>query len=440
MKNTRKALLGGALVVLLVFGLVAPVWSQFCTPYSGLVSRWPGEGNANDIQNGNNGTLQNGATFAAGIVGQAFSFDGVDDFVDIPDSASLDSITSAITVDMWINPQGIPSSNWFFSRRDPLVSEGFSISLLNNGALDLLVRTTTSPTVAGSIFRSVAGVITFDQFQNIAATADTVTGFVKVYVNGEQVALTNTFGPPTLSGSLFNVDHLFIGRRQSSATGEGVGGASHYKGIIDEVSIYNRALTDAEIQGIFNAGGKCNVFLHGSGAIANPPTLFLDGTTTTGSTPKQKDSAGIKFAGGNPWKEIGTWTADPTFFSGSLTTLSDLHVWIGLKNSDDIGTRFDLAAEVWKNGDLVAEGETFCITGVTRNPNLAKEVSVSFGTFPPVSFDGTTDVLSLKVFTRIGTDGAGGFCGGHSNAVGLRLYFDADSRPAQFGARFNPAP
>ena len=57
---------------------------------------------------------------------------------------------------------------------------------------------------------------------------------------------------------------------------------------------------------------------------------------------------------------------------GSLISLNDLHVWLGLKNSDDQGTNFDLRVEVNKNGALVASGETYCITGVTRNPVLAK--------------------------------------------------------------------
>src|SRR5437016_1327803 len=44
-------------------------------PPSGLVGWWPGEGNAKDIIGTNNGVLVNGTTFAAGVVGQAFSFD-----------------------------------------------------------------------------------------------------------------------------------------------------------------------------------------------------------------------------------------------------------------------------------------------------------------------------------------------------------------------------
>jgi len=113
-------------------------------------------------------------------------------------------------------------------------------------------------------------------------------------------------------------------------------------------------------------------------------------------------------------------------------------VWLGLKNSDDQGTRLDLAAELWKNNvELVATGETNCITDVTRNPDKAKEVAVAFDPLSPSTFDGTTDVLSLQIFTRIGTNGAGAFCGGHSNAVGVRLYFDAVSRQSNFQATFS---
>ena len=117
-----------------------------------------------------------------------------------------------------------------------------------------------------------------------------------------------------------------------------------------------------------------------------------------------------------------------------MTTLGDLRVWLGLKNNDDQGTRFDLRAEVYKNGTLVAASETYCIQGVTRNPDMAKEVIISFAPFSPITY--TSEGLSLKILTRIGTNGAGGFCGGHGNATGLRLYFDASGRPSRFGATF----
>ena len=84
--------------------LPAPTPVPVCvTPPPNMVAWFPGEGNADDIQSGNNGALRNGATFASGMVGQGFSLDGADDYVEIPDSASL-KITGAITIDAWVEP------------------------------------------------------------------------------------------------------------------------------------------------------------------------------------------------------------------------------------------------------------------------------------------------------------------------------------------------
>jgi hypothetical protein len=124
----------------------------------------------------------------------------------------------------------------------------------------------------------------------------------------------------------------------------------------------------------------------------------------------------------------------------TLTSLNPATLWIGLKNSDDQGTQFDLRAEVYKNGTPVpvAAGQTLCITGVTRNPDQAKQVTVSFSPFTPagVASGGT---LSLKILTRIGTNANGTKCSGpggsHNNAVGLRLYYDAGSRPSRFESK-----
>jgi len=153
---------------------------------------------------------------------------------------------------------------------------------------------------------------------------------------------------------------------------------------------------------------------------------FLDNTSPTATTAKFKDSAAVNRT---TYQEIGTWAAASAATWRRLTSLSDLHVWIGLKNSDDQGTNFDLRAELRKNGALIASGETKNIQGVTRNPDQAKEVTVAFG---PISGDqfNPGDVLSIKILTKVAD------AGGHSNAVGLRLYYDAVSRASRFGAVF----
>ena len=233
-------------------------------------------------------------------------------------------------------------------------------------------------------------------------------------------------GGTAASGALFRVDPTTGARTLVSDFGDSLQGPLG----VEPVGVAITPVTNASMEPTL-------VFLHGSGANANPSVLFLDSVAPTGSAAKYRDSAAIKFSGGNPWKTIGTWVADSAFTSGTVIELGDLNVWLGLKNSDDQGTRFDLAAEVRKNGTLVAEGETLCITGVTRNPALAKEVTVIFQPFSPVTFNGISDVLSIQLLTRIGTNGSGGFCGGHSNATGLRLYFDAADRDAGFSVNPN---
>ena len=76
---------------------------------TGLVAWYPFDGNASDMSgNGNHGTV-NGASLSPdrhGVAGKAYSFDGVDDFVQIEDHSSLD-FNSTLTFHFWINP-----NNW----------------------------------------------------------------------------------------------------------------------------------------------------------------------------------------------------------------------------------------------------------------------------------------------------------------------------------------
>jgi hypothetical protein len=148
-----------------------------------------------------------------------------------------------------------------------------------------------------------------------------------------------------------------------------------------------------------------------------------------GTTPLFKDSPALSRT---TFRDIGTWSAAPSVTALRLTALDGLHVWLGLKNSDDQGTYFDVRAELRRGAVLIATGELKTIQGVTRNPDKAKEVVVAFGS---VTDDRVAagDVLFLRVLAKVADSG------GHNNAVGLRLYYDGVSRPSRFGASFSPA-
>src|SRR3954471_10847373 len=100
---------------------------QNCTPVRpDLVSWWTADGHALDSRSRNNGTLMNGATFAAGQNGQGFSFDGVDDFVRVPDNDNLSPAVAQtqgaegeITVSAWVNVPAL-----FVSGQQTIIAKG----------------------------------------------------------------------------------------------------------------------------------------------------------------------------------------------------------------------------------------------------------------------------------------------------------------------------
>jgi alpha-tubulin suppressor-like RCC1 family protein len=197
---------------------------------------------------------------------------------------------------------------------------------------------------------------------------------------------------------------------------------------------------------------------HSGSPLSDIPVLFVVTGTVTDSDSASTDAQGqAQFCYGGPSAAgqdsitafadtDGDTTKDAEEPSGTATktwvvqggiTLAGSTAWIGLKNSDDQGTQFDLRVELYKNGNLISSGQTLCITGVTRNPNQAKQVAVPFGSVSDPTLN-PGDTLSLKFLTRIGTNPDGSKCAGpggsHSNAVGLRLYYDSTTRPSGFAA------
>ena len=102
-----KAMIGWP-VILLVATLLGDAAAQTCVqPPAGFMDWWPGDGNAEDIVDGHAGSLEGGADFASGLVGQAFRMDGVDA------SMATSFVLPAIgTLEMWVNPASLsdPSS------------------------------------------------------------------------------------------------------------------------------------------------------------------------------------------------------------------------------------------------------------------------------------------------------------------------------------------
>lgn len=115
-----------------------------------------------------------------------------------------------------------------------------------------------------------------------------------------------------------------------------------------------------------------------------------------------------------------------TVFSSPLTALSSAQVWVGLKNSDDVGTKFDLLAEVLKNGTLVGSGQLNDVPGGSSGFNNAVLDTISLALSGPVDFC-TGDVLSVRLSVRVAASS------GHVSGT-ARLWFNDAAANSRFGA------
>jgi len=85
-------------------------WSHSPSALNGAVVWWPGEGSAAEILNGNHGALLNGVAFGAGIAGRAFSFDGVNDHMQVADQSAMRP--TQISIEAWVRPaSAAPAGN-----------------------------------------------------------------------------------------------------------------------------------------------------------------------------------------------------------------------------------------------------------------------------------------------------------------------------------------
>jgi hypothetical protein len=220
-------------------------------PSNGLVGWWPFNGNAVDESiNTNDGTV-NGATLIAdrfGSNGKAYIFDGVDDYIDINNSTSLANVPD-LSISAWVKLTNINTNDagivtkWFFSNNIVCNNSSFDsymMAIFNNS----YISSTNVNTMAGNNVSS--NLIYFDNvWHHLVFTHDQLIGG-KFYIDGSLVATQNTTGAicPSTNNLLFGADNY-----QGSIY-------RYLNGALDDIGIWNRALTPSEITGLYN-GNIC---------------------------------------------------------------------------------------------------------------------------------------------------------------------------------------
>jgi Ca2+-binding RTX toxin-like protein len=207
---------------------------------SGLVAWYPADGSANSATGGPAGTAVGEVAYATGVVGQAFNFNRTDAFVDIPNDYQFQPAT--VSVEAWVNSTDSTQQYGYIVSKGANGSLAASYALYTgpDGGLEFYVSNgqtyVASPDAGSGIWDG--------NWHHVVGTYD--GSVVRLYVDGQEVGN----GTPTniqIAYGLPTHNDLVIGA---------FNGPSLYpfSGLVDEPSIYNRALSPTEIEGLFTSG------------------------------------------------------------------------------------------------------------------------------------------------------------------------------------------
>jgi hypothetical protein len=245
---TMKTLLSIMLMILAVISLPmckkdCPAPCQFVDIKDGLVAYYPFNGNANDESgNANNAVPKNGVLLTSdrsGNADKAYQFDGVDDVLELNGTSSLDP--AHLSIALWFSMDGNGKMNLVGNNDN---ADGFpalynvALNYYNAGAHFGLRRPGTCGLNDNSGYEDIRATFSFQssKWYCLAATYDGLKA--KIYVDGDLIG-EQVISFPTLAqctGTTFKIGRWWNGD------------AIPFKGKIDEVRIYNRALSGDEVK------------------------------------------------------------------------------------------------------------------------------------------------------------------------------------------------
>ncbi len=250
-------------------------------PPPGLVSWWPGDADASDVAGENHGLPLDDATYAPGKVGLAFRFDGADDGVQVADHSSLDFGPGVdFSIDAWVAPIRENAVQIIVDKRHapppPNQAVGYAL-FLYEGRIGFQMADAPLTPGAYTNFISAGPSLLDGAFHHVAATVDRdAPGGGKLFVDGVVVL---TFDPAVEPGDLSNDEPFLIGKHATPTYPGDV------TGLVDEVEVFNRALSEAEIQALYLRGsaGKCRGCTYTLGFWKNHPGDWPVSSLTLGS-------------------------------------------------------------------------------------------------------------------------------------------------------------
>jgi hypothetical protein len=229
-----------------------------------LVGKWnldegAGTSAADSSGYGNNGTLYGGLQWVPGHWGGALSFGGVDGVVDVPDSSSLESTTTGVSVSAWVKSSGSPGAFKYVIAKGASGCLAASFGLYTGPSGGLIFYVSSNGGTAFTLSPDAGTGIWDGQWHHVAGVFDDAA--VRLYVDGVQVG-SGTADTTPISYGLSTSNDLLIGN---------YGGCYglDFSGSIDEPKVWMRALSAAQV----NADRTMYTFQGFFDPVANAPTL-----------------------------------------------------------------------------------------------------------------------------------------------------------------------
>ena len=245
------------------FLLAPPAGAIACTDTaSGQLARWAGDGDANEVAHGRDGTLVGDTTFTSGEVSSAFSFDGAADTVTVPHNPDW-TLAGDFTVDTWVNFAAFNGHSQVFLAHDPEVGlfPKWLFWYAETGELGLHVNTGSA--IVDPI--SFAWSPSASTWYHLAITRS--GNDFALYVNGTLVkTATSAVEVPAVQAP------LTLGSSENDY---------YLHGLLDEPEIYQRALNGVEVKAIFDAGGNARCAISQSTLSLTPPAWAYPDETLT---------------------------------------------------------------------------------------------------------------------------------------------------------------
>jgi hypothetical protein len=369
------------------------------------VSWWTANNTANDALGLNNATLTN-VTYTTGEVGQAFNFNGSNGWASLGDPSSL-AFTQSFSIEGWIKVNGLPTNYNFgsimFRGDDRGGLDPYQLVIKPNGDLQFGICNASNQ---GS---GLEAPIATGQWVHVAATLDDATGLMTLYENGAVVAQTTTTIRPF--GVLDPTQEPGVGIGNSNALDNY---DVPFNGPIDELTVYNRALTQGEVFGIYKSGSSGKVI--SPIAVSNP--TIVNGSGSVAFTITRTNTSGSL--------TVNWTTADDTAIAGTDYTAASGTVTFAdgqATQTVTVTTLNDTTAEPNEDFELVATPSGGAsVMGVATILTNNTDISVSSAT----AVEGSN---TLKILDHFVDPGSGGLSDASGSTFGPdgNLYVAGDN-------------